>query len=102
MGYSRVSNEVGVIVDRAQAAIYDVTERGQSEDYSVLESLLQPRMDEIAAVGAHVGHADFSLNGLMNGLTPARRTRFGRRRNQNCGDHLIDLGTKNPPTGKVQ
>src|ERR1022692_1052073 len=45
LGYSGVGNEVDDIVDRAQAAIYDVTERRQSEDYSVLESLLQPTMD---------------------------------------------------------
>ncbi len=40
LGYSGIGNEVDDIVDRAQAAIYDVTERRQTDDYSILESLL--------------------------------------------------------------
>src|SRR5579884_2676448 len=39
--------EVDEVVDRAQAAIYEVTERRTSEDYVPLEELLQPTMDEI-------------------------------------------------------
>src|SRR5689334_11753404 len=35
------------VVDRAQASIYEVTERRMSEDYVALEELLQPTMDEI-------------------------------------------------------
>jgi replicative DNA helicase len=78
LGYSGVGNEVDDIVDRAQAAIYDVTERRQSEDYSVLESLLQPTMDEIEAsghrggglTGVPTGFAD--LDSLTNGLHPGQ------------------------------
>src|SRR5665213_2900263 len=78
LGYSGVGNEVDDIVDRAQAAIYDVTERRQSEDYSILESLLQPTMDEIEAsghrggglTGVPTGFAD--LDGLTNGLHPGQ------------------------------
>src|SRR5450755_5138061 len=78
LGYSGVGNEVDDIVDRAQAAIYDVTERRQSEDYSVLESLLQPTMDEIEAsghrggglTGVPTGFAD--LDALTNGLHPGQ------------------------------
>jgi len=78
LGYSGVGNEVDDIVDRAQAAIYDVTERRQTEDYSVLESLLQPTMDEIEAsghrggglTGVPTGFAD--LDSLTNGLHPGQ------------------------------
>jgi replicative DNA helicase len=78
LGYSGVGNEVDDIVDRAQAAIYDVTERRQSEDYSILESLLQPTMDEIEAsghrggglTGVPTGFAD--LDSLTNGLHPGQ------------------------------
>jgi replicative DNA helicase len=78
LGYSGSGNEVDDIVDRAQAAIYDVTERRTTEDYSILESLLQPTMDEIEAsghrggglTGVPTGFAD--LDALTNGLHPGQ------------------------------
>ncbi|MBE9374692.1 replicative DNA helicase [Saccharopolyspora sp. HNM0983] len=62
------------VVDRAQASIYDVTERRTSEDYAALEDLLQPTMDEIDAIasrggesqGLPTGFAD--LDEVTNGL----------------------------------
>ena len=70
--------EVDEIVDRAQAEIYDVTERRASEDYVILEELLQPTMDEIDAIamaggraaGVPTGFAD--LDTLTNGLHPGQ------------------------------
>ena len=70
--------EVDEIVDRAQAEIYDVTERRTTEDYVVLEELLQPTMDEIDAIAAQggrsagvpTGFAD--LDNLTNGLHPGQ------------------------------
>ncbi|WP_395728745.1 replicative DNA helicase [Nakamurella sp.] len=70
--------EVDEIVDRAQAEIYDVTERRTSEDYVVLEELLQPTMDEIDAIAAQggrsagvpTGFAD--LDNLTNGFHPGQ------------------------------
>ena len=47
--------EVNDVVDRAQAAIYEVTERSTSEDYVALEELLQPTMDEIDAIASRGG-----------------------------------------------
>jgi len=78
LGYSGSGGEVDDIVDRAQAAIYDVTERRAAEDYSILESLLQPTMDEIEAsgqrgaglTGVPTGFAD--LDALTNGLHPGQ------------------------------
>ncbi|MEY8042763.1 replicative DNA helicase [Saccharopolyspora cebuensis] len=66
------------VVDRAQAAIYDVTERRTSEDYAALEDLLQPTMDEIDAIasrggesqGIPTGFAD--LDAVTNGLHPGQ------------------------------
>ena len=65
-------------MDRAQAEIYDVTERRTTEDYVVLEELLQPTMDEIDAIamagrqaaGVPTGFAD--LDNLTNGLHPGQ------------------------------
>ena len=70
--------EVDEIVDRAQAEIYDVTERRTTEDYVILEELLQPTMDEIDAIASRAagrpvcqpGFAD--LDNLTNGLHPGQ------------------------------
>ncbi|MDQ4105133.1 MAG: replicative DNA helicase [Actinomycetota bacterium] len=70
--------DVDEVVDRAQAAVYEVTERRMSEDYIALEELLQPTMDEIdaiasrggASVGVPTGFAD--LDEVTNGLHPGQ------------------------------
>ena len=83
LGYGGNDGEVGggevdEIVDRAQAEIYEVTERRTSEDYVILEELLQPTMDEIDAIatrggvslGVPTGFAD--LDAVTNGLHPGQ------------------------------
>ncbi|MGH3766821.1 MAG: replicative DNA helicase [Pseudonocardiaceae bacterium] len=70
--------DVDDVVDRAQAAVYEVTERRMSEDYIALEELLQPTMDEIDAIasrggvssGVPTGFAD--LDAVTNGLHPGQ------------------------------
>ncbi len=70
--------EVNEVVDRAQAAIYDVTERSTSEDYILLEELLQPTMDELDSIqnsggvaqGVPTGFVD--LDAATNGLHPGQ------------------------------
>ena len=47
--------DVNEIVDRAQAELYDVTERRTAEDFRPLEELLQPTMDEIDAIASNGG-----------------------------------------------
>ncbi len=78
-GYSGSEGaDVAEVVDRAQAAVYDVTERRTSEDYVVLEELLQPTMDEIDAIasrggvslGVPTGFTDFDA--ITNGLHPGQ------------------------------
>ena len=77
LGYGAAAGQGGdvdQVVDRAQAEIYDVTERRTSEDYVRLEQLLQGTMDEIDAIssrgGASVGvPTGFSeLDQITNGL----------------------------------
>src|SRR5881628_2241489 len=79
LGYSgQDGSDVNEVVDRAQAAVYEVTERRTSEDYVALEELLQPTMDEIDAIasrggastGIPTGFADFDE--LTNGLHPGQ------------------------------
>jgi len=66
------------VVDRAQQSIYDVTERRSSEDYTLLEELMQPTMDELEAIGSRGGSMSgvptgfVDLDGLTNGLHPGQ------------------------------
>ncbi|WP_167108109.1 replicative DNA helicase [Mycobacterium sp. DL592] len=70
--------DVDEIVDRAQAEIYDVTERRTSEDFIPLEQLLQPTMDEIDAIASQGGISRgvptgfTELDELTNGLHPGQ------------------------------
>ncbi|HZN17361.1 MAG TPA: replicative DNA helicase [Micromonosporaceae bacterium] len=81
LGYGAAAGagrDVDDIVDLAQQAVYDVTERRISEDFAILSELLQPTLDEIEAVGAQggvmtgvpTGFTD--LDRLLNGLHPGQ------------------------------
>jgi replicative DNA helicase len=81
LGYGTGGNggrDVDDIVDLAQQAVYDVTERRVSEDFAILADMLQPTLDEIEAVGATNGMmtgvpTGFSdLDRLLNGLHPGQ------------------------------
>ncbi len=70
--------DVDDLVDIAQQAVYEVTERRVGDDFAVLSDLLQPTLDEIEAVGAQggvmtgvpTGFTD--LDRLLNGLHPGQ------------------------------
>ena len=70
--------DVNEIVDRAQAEIYDVTERKTAEDFVALEALLQPTMDEIDAIASSGGISRgvptgfTELDEVTNGLHPGQ------------------------------
>ncbi|MDN5930203.1 MAG: replicative DNA helicase [Pseudonocardia sp.] len=70
--------DVADVVDRAQATLYDVSERSTSEDYVALEELLQPTMDEIDAIASRGGVASgvpsgfADLDEATNGLHPGQ------------------------------
>jgi replicative DNA helicase len=67
-----------MIVDRAQAAIYDVTDRRTSEDYLSLADIMPGTLEEIDAIasrggqlsGVPTGFAD--LDSVTNGLHPGQ------------------------------
>ena len=78
-GYAGADGQdVAEVVDRAQAEVYEVTEKRTAEDYVALEDLLQPTMDEIDSIasrggislGVPTGFADFDK--LTNGLHPGQ------------------------------
>ncbi len=70
--------DVADVVDRAQSEMYDVTENRRTEDYVVLEQLLQPTMDEIDAIASQGGIARgvptgfTELDEVTNGLHPGQ------------------------------
>ena len=70
--------DVAEVVDRAQAEIYDVTDRRLSDDFVPLEDLLQPTMDEIDAIASSGGLARgvptgfTELDEVTNGLHPGQ------------------------------
>ncbi len=84
MGYDTASGSADVVgsvddvVDRAQAEVYDVTERRLSEDYIHIESLLQPTLDEIekisatGGIGAGIPTGFAKLDEITNGLHPGQ------------------------------
>ncbi len=81
LGYGAAAGagrEVDDIVDLAQQAIYDVTEKRVSEDFVVLADLLQPTLDEIEAVGAQGG----VMTGVPTGFTDLDRLLNGLQAGQ--------------------
>ena len=70
--------DVAEVVDRAQAEIYEVTDRRLSEDFVPLEDLLQPTMDEIDAIASAGGMSRgvptgfTELDEVTNGLHPGQ------------------------------
>jgi replicative DNA helicase len=71
MGFAG-DGDVDMIVDRAQAAIYDVTDRRTSEDYLSLADIMPGTLEEIDAQlsGVPTGFAD--LDAVTNGLHPGQ------------------------------
>src|SRR5437764_10083009 len=73
-----VAGTVDDIVDRAQAEIYDVTERRTSEDYVHIETLLQATLDEIekisatGGIGTGIPTGFQQLDEITNGLHPGQ------------------------------
>jgi replicative DNA helicase len=72
LGYGSASGtgrDTDEVVDLAQQAVYDITERRVSEDFAVLAEMLQPTLDEIEAVGAQGG----MMSGVPTGFTDLDR-----------------------------
>ncbi|MEI2819934.1 MAG: replicative DNA helicase [Marmoricola sp.] len=63
MGYSG-EGQVDDTVDRAQAEIYSISEKRQSEDYLPLSAIMESTLDEIEAIS----NRDGSLHGVPTGL----------------------------------
>lgn len=57
--------DIAEVVDRAQAEIYEVTQRRAAEDFQVLDDLLQTTMDEIDAIQSGSGRS----HGVPTGFT---------------------------------
>ncbi len=78
MGYSQGEGEPDDVINRAQALIYDVTQRRGGEDYHPLGELLEPTLNEIEVasgrsdemIGVPTGFIE--LDELTHGLHPGQ------------------------------
>jgi replicative DNA helicase len=77
-GSADIAGTVDQVVDRAQAEVYEVTERRTSDDYVHIETLLQPTLDEIdkisstGGVGTGIPTGFHQLDEYTNGLHPGQ------------------------------
>ncbi len=77
MGYAG-QGDVDAVVDRAQAEVYEVTERRSSEDYLPLRDLMEGTLTEIEAIANRTGDlvgvptGFIELDRLTNGLHPGQ------------------------------
>ncbi|WP_062985788.1 replicative DNA helicase, partial [Nocardia salmonicida] len=78
-GYAGADGQdVAEVVDRAQAEIYEVTERRTTEDFTPLEELLQPTLDQLDVIASLGGQSAgiptgfTELDELTNGLHPGQ------------------------------
>ncbi len=77
MGYAGQGN-IDDVVDRAQAEVYEVTDRRTADDYKPLSELMGDALTEIEAIGNHGGErvgvpTGFEdLDRLTNGLHPGQ------------------------------
>ncbi|MBA3528188.1 MAG: replicative DNA helicase, partial [Propionibacteriaceae bacterium] len=94
MSYA-AQGDVDVIVDRAQAEVYSVTERRASEDYKPLSELMQPTLDEMEAISSRGGQLAgvptgfLELDDLTNGLHPGQMVIVAAR--PGCGKSTLAL-----------
>ncbi|MGI8879100.1 MAG: replicative DNA helicase [Jatrophihabitans sp.] len=102
MGYGAASGagdlvgSVDEVVDRAQAEVYDVTERRTSEDYIAIEHLLQPTLDDIdkishGEVGSGIPTGFVDLDGLTNGLHPGQMVTIAGRPGSGKSTLALDI-----------
>jgi replicative DNA helicase len=96
MSYA-AQGDVDLIVDRAQAEVYAVTERRASEDYKPLSELMQPTLDEMESIesrgaglsGVPTGFAE--LDDLTNGLHPGQMVIVAARPGAGKSTLALDL-----------
>ena len=94
MSYA-AQGDVDLIVDRAQAEVYAVTERRASEDYKPLSELMQPTLDEMEAISSRGGQLAgvptgfLELDDLTNGLHPGQMVIVAAR--PGCGKSTLAL-----------
>ncbi len=103
MGYETASGSTDVagtvddVVDRAQAEIYEVTERRTSEDYVHIESLLQSTLDEIdkisatGGIGTGIPTGFAQLDEYTNGLHPGQMVTVAGRPGSGKSTLALDI-----------
>jgi len=79
------TGEVDNLVDRAQAEIYDVTDRRTADDYQKLDKLMNDALEEMNAIAQHgdklvgIPTGFGELDKLLNGLQPGQLVMLAAR-----------------------
>ncbi len=112
LGYGAANGagrDVDDVVDLAQQAVYDVTERRVRDEFAILADMLQPTLDEIESVGERGGVMSglptgfTDLDRLLNGLHPgqliivAGRPGLGKARRRWTSPDPSPSRTTSPP-----
>jgi replicative DNA helicase len=76
-GANRDGADIDAVVDRAQVAIYEVTERRSRSDFTAMGDLAQATLDGLDAIASHDGPTGVStgfldLDEVTNGLQPGQ------------------------------
>jgi replicative DNA helicase len=96
-GNSTIVGTVDDVVDRAQAEIYEVTERRTSDDFVHIEMLLQPTLDEIDKISTHGGVGTgvptgfAQLDEITNGLHPGQMVTIAGRPGSGKSTLALDI-----------
>jgi replicative DNA helicase len=96
-GQSDIVGSVDDVVDRAQAEVYDVTERRTSEDYVHIEALLTGTLTEIeriadsGGVGTGIPTGFTRLDEITNGLHPGQMLIIAGRPGSGKSTLAIDM-----------
>src|SRR3954447_22234803 len=96
-GATDIVGSVDDVVDRAQAEVYEVTERRTSEDFVHIESLMQPTLDEIerisesGGVGSGIPTGFQQLDEITNGLHPGQMVTVAGRPGSGKSTLALDL-----------
>ncbi len=96
-GTTDMTGSVDDVVDRAQAEVYDVTERRTSEDYVPVASLIESTLDEIerisssGGVGTGIPTGFAELDAITNGLHPGQMVTIAGRPGSGKSTMAMDI-----------
>jgi replicative DNA helicase len=96
-GANRGGADIDAVVDRAQVAVYDVTDRRANSDYTVMGELAQATLDGLDAIASNTGPTGVAtglldLDHVTNGLQPGQMITVAGRPGSGKSTLGLDFG----------